>query len=639
MKEATILTRKTDERLDRSFDLEIRAVNEEERSVELAFSSEFPVMRWGCKEILWHDKSAVQLGRLRQAGSLLFAHGRDPNYGVMPVGKITDVRLDEDRIARAKVQFNTDEKSELVWQNVKNGSIRGVSFGYSVSQWKFLDAKTEWNGFKGPAYIGMRWEPYEISLEPTPADPTVGIGRSEPPQIEAEPITEEEKTLDPKEIERMQKEAEDKVRSELSGQAEEAIRKAVETERTRVIEVMAICRDSGLNFEDHKSATVETVRKAAYDALVARSKAPATPPVEVRADESDKFRAAASEALMARAGIEGAEVKADNPFRYMKLLDMARAALEAKDGSRHFDLPPLEVAQRAMFGTSDFPYILANVAKKSLVKAYDLAPSTWQMWCKEVSTSDFKTMYVNSLSEAPDLVQKYPGGAYKMATFSEYQESYAVSTYGREYAMTREMIINDDLGAFNRISKSFGTAAKGLVNSLPYAILVANGNMADGNALFDATYHKNYAPSAGALSVTTLATAFAAFRRQTDASGNRVLNVQPKFLIIPPELEAVAMQLLNSVMDPTLTNSAAVNPYAGRLQIVVDAELTDTNDWFLAANPNQIDTIEVCFLEGFRGPVIESKEDFATDSIKIKVRQDVGAKAIDWRGLYLGHNA
>lgn len=614
-------------RLFRYLPFEARAVDEGERTVELAFSSEYPVRRWGSVEILLHEKEAVSLERLMNAGSLLFAHGRDPNFGVVPVGTIKSVRMDDDRVIRATVQFDTDEKSELIRQKVSSGALRGVSFGYSVEKWRKLEPGEEWRGFKGPAYIGMKWEPYEISLEPIPADPTVGIGRSEPPLIEAENPEEEE-------AERMAKE--EVVEMSIG---EEEVRKAVEAERTRVIEVMSICRDAGLDFDVYKDHSIEDVRKAAYDEMVKRSKAPATPPVEVKADESDKFRSAAIEALLARSGVDGARVAPDNPFRYMKLLDMARAALEAKEGSRYFDLPPLEVAQRAMFGTSDFPYILANVAKKSLMRAYDLAPSTWQVWCNEVTTSDFKTMYVNSLSEAPDLVQKYPGGAYKMATFSEYQESYAVSTYGREFAMTREMIINDDLGAFNRISRSFGTAAKALVNSLPYAILSANGNMADGHPLFDATYHGNYAASAGALSVTTLGTAMAAFRRQTDVSGNRVLNIQPRFLIIPPELEVAAYQLLNSVLDPTLTNASAVNPFTGRLQVVVDAELTDANDWYLAADPNQVDTIEVCFLEGFRGPVIESQQDFATDSIKIKVRQDVGAKAIDWRGLYLGKNA
>ena len=626
----TILTRSSDDKLGRCLELTVRAIDDEQRTVELAFSSEFPVSRWGDKEILWHDKSAVQLGRLRKAGSLLFAHGRDSNYGVMPVGKITEARLDDDRIARAKVQFNTDERSELVWQNIKNGSLKGVSFGYTVSKWMRLREKETWNGFEGPCYIGTKWEPHEISIEPTPADPTVGIGRSEPPLIEAEnPPKEDTERMETTELKAVEIEVEP---------VGDIVQRALAADRARIAEVRAVCDQSGLDFAANMDKPVEEVRKLALDKLAAETKAVKTAHVEVGADETDKFRSAAVDGMAVRCGVEGVKVESGNPFRGMTMLEMARNILE-RDGVNHWGMDRMDIAKRAMFGSSDFPYILANVAKKSLMSAYDLAPSTWQAWCRSTETSDFKTMYVNALSEAPDLLTKLPGGAYKMATFSENRESYAIGTFGREFAMTREMVINDDLGAFNRIARAFGQSAKRKINELPYAILVANGNMADGHALFEATYHKNYAAAAGALSVTSLATAFASFRRQTDLSGEQILNIVPKFLIIPPELEVVARQLINSAMDPVLTNSAAVNPFAGRLQIVVDAELTDATDWFLAADPNQIDTIEVCFLSGARGPVLESMEDWPTDAIRYKVRIDVGAKAIDHRGLYLGHNA
>ncbi len=191
IKEVENLT-KSDEKLFRYLPFEVRGVDDEQRTVELAFSSEEPVRRWGCSEILWHDKSAVSLKRLQMAGSLLFAHGRDPNFGVVPVGPIKSVHMDDDRVIRATVQFDKDERSELLRQKVGSGSLRGVSFGYMVEKWRKIDEGEEWEGFKGPAYIALKWEPYEISLEPTPADPTVGIGRSEPPQIEAEPQVEEE---------------------------------------------------------------------------------------------------------------------------------------------------------------------------------------------------------------------------------------------------------------------------------------------------------------------------------------------------------------------------------------------------------------------------------------------------------------
>ena len=56
--------------------------------------------------------------------------------------------------------------------------------------------------------------------------------------------------------------------------------------------------------------------------------------------------------------------------------------------------------------------------------------------------------------------------------------------------------------------------------------------------------------------------------------------------------------------------------------------------WYLAASPNQIDTIEYAYLEGQQGAYIETRNGFDVDGVEIKCRLDFGAKAIDWRGLY-----
>lgn len=166
---------------ERTINAEIRVIDEESRTMELSFSSEVSVSRWYGTEILSHDKDAVDLKRLKEVGVVLFTHGKDANYGRMPIAKIDDVWLDEaERKLRAKIAFDDDKDSEKVFQKVKKGFIKGVSFGYSVSSWEEVAAgKKSVNGrFTGPASVGIKWEPFEISVEPTPADPTIGIGRS-----------------------------------------------------------------------------------------------------------------------------------------------------------------------------------------------------------------------------------------------------------------------------------------------------------------------------------------------------------------------------------------------------------------------------------------------------------------------------
>lgn len=159
---------------------EIRAIGSNERAFELSFSSETPVERWFGKEILNHDVESIDLQRLKEVGVCLFSHGNDVYYGKMPIASIDRVWLDKnERRLKAQITFDDDANSDKVFQKVNKGLLKGVSFGYTVSVWEELSpGATSSNGrFTGPAYIGMKWEPFEISIEPTPADPNVGVAR------------------------------------------------------------------------------------------------------------------------------------------------------------------------------------------------------------------------------------------------------------------------------------------------------------------------------------------------------------------------------------------------------------------------------------------------------------------------------
>lgn len=149
----------------------------------MSFSSEFAVNRWFGQEVLLHDADCVDFARLLSVGTVLFAHGRDANYSKMPVARIDKAWLDEgQKKGRSLITFDEDEESQRVKAKLNSGSIKGVSFGYDVSSWEEVMAgKKSANGrFTGPAWLALKWEPYEISIEPTPADPNVGVGRSVP---------------------------------------------------------------------------------------------------------------------------------------------------------------------------------------------------------------------------------------------------------------------------------------------------------------------------------------------------------------------------------------------------------------------------------------------------------------------------
>lgn len=162
------------ENLSRTFHgLAIRAVEGEERTFELSFSSEEPYSRWFGMEILDHTDGCVDLDRINSIGCLLYNHNRDK-----VVGKVLKAWKDQNRCS-AKVQFDDDEESDVIYKKVKSGTLKGVSVGYRVDTWEeVMPGKKSADGrFIGPCNIAKRWMPYEISIVSVPADSTVGVGR------------------------------------------------------------------------------------------------------------------------------------------------------------------------------------------------------------------------------------------------------------------------------------------------------------------------------------------------------------------------------------------------------------------------------------------------------------------------------
>ncbi len=164
----------------RTLAISTRAIDEEKRTVELSFSSEEPYTRWWGVEILDHSEGCVDLKRLSEMGCVLFNHNRDK-----VIGKILSCSVENNR-GIAKVQFDEDDESEVIFKKVKGGSLKGVSVGYLVSNWEEVKAnKKSLDGrFTGPCEIAKKWMPYEISIASIPADVTVGVGRSADKQNE-----------------------------------------------------------------------------------------------------------------------------------------------------------------------------------------------------------------------------------------------------------------------------------------------------------------------------------------------------------------------------------------------------------------------------------------------------------------------
>lgn len=606
----------------------IDQVDSDNRTVELSFSSETPYGRWFGDEILCHDEECINLERFSNGlGTVLFNHDRDA-----VVGHIEKVWLEDNR-GKALVRFDTDEQSETIFQKVQSGTLQGVSVGYAIYRYEVLedeDTKSTNGRFNGPAYVVTDWEPLEISIVSVPADATVGVGRSAE-EIHTSIDTQEdntrmdqEKTLEVQEVKSTPVE---------TGLTQADLQKAMEQERKRTSEITALFRDFDVEGADEAivmGVSVDEARAMVMDQLRARNKGVS---VTMGEAESDKFRAAAQDAVLMAAGIPVADAAPGaQELRGHSMVELAREALQREGLKANFG-DNMELARQAINSTSTFPAIMANLANKSVMVGFNEAETTYQIWAGKGSNRDFKEAARVALSEAGNLELVPEGGQFQQDFLGEASARTKVATYGKLFSLTRQAIINDDLGLFSKIATKYGSAAKRLVNKMVYAQLTGNVKMQDNIALFD-TKHGNVAGTGEALSVKAIAKAITAMRRQKGITGDATLNITPKYLVVPPELEMTAYQIVNSTAAVDGVNSGVVNPYKGRFVVVADAELTDPDAWYLVADASQHDTIEVTYLNGVETPRLETRQGFDVDGIEYKVAFDCGVSALDFRGIF-----
>lgn len=604
-------------------------VDTDSRTVELSFSSETPYGRWFGDEILCHDEECINLERFNNGlGTALFNHDRD-----VVVGHVEKAWIENNR-GKALVRFDEDEQSDTIFQKVQSGTLKGVSVGYMINRYEVLedkDTKSTNGRFNGPAYVVTDWEPLEISIVSVPADPTVGVGRSADEIHTSIDTQEEEKSMDEKET--LKTEEVKSTEPVETGITKADLAKAMEQERKRTSEITALFRDFDVEGADEAivmGVSVDEARAMVMDQLRARNKGVT---VTMGEAESDKFRAAAQDAVLMAAGLPVAEpAPGAQELRSHSMVELAREALQRENLKANY-ADNMEMARAAINSTSTFPAIMSNLADKSVMTGFNEAETTFQIWAGKGSNRDFKEAARVALSEAGNLELVPEGGQFPQDVFGEASARTKVATYGKIFSLTRQAIINDDLGLFSKIATKYGSAAKRLVNKMVYAQLTGAVKMQDGVALFD-NKHGNVAGTGEALSVKAIAKAITAMRRQKGITGAANLNITPKYLVVPPELEVTAYQIVNSTATVDGTNSGVVNPYKGRFVVVADAELTDPDAWYLVADASQHDTIEVTYLNGVETPRLETRQGFDVDGIEYKVAFDVGVDAIDFRGLY-----
>jgi phage major head subunit gpT-like protein len=449
-----------------------------------------------------------------------------------------------------------------------------------------------------------------------------------------------------------------------AGASAEEIRTAAETavraERNRTATIRSLAEKAGARElgETHagQDTSVEAFRSLLLDHLVteegARGLQTSHIPARVGESDQEKRAAAIETALLHRHAPDRYELTNEaRNFRGMSLLEIARDVLEARGistrGVAKMELARMALEQRSggLMATGDFPLILANVVNKTLRAGYAVMPQTFRPLIRTASVPDFKPVSRVQLGEAPQFEKVNEHGEFKRGSMKEGAESYAVATYGKVVGITRQVIINDDLNAFSRIPASFGVQAAQLESDLVWGIILVNAAMGDGVALFHAT-HKNLAASGGAISVSTVSDGRTAMAKQTGLDGKTVLGLMPSYMVVPVALQTVAEQFRGQIYPAK--NVDAVPDSLKTLGIIAEPRLDSgvhnagigidvagsATAWYLAGNPGIVDLIELAYLDGNEGVYTETRTGFDVDGVEVKVRMDVGAKALDWRNVY-----
>lgn len=360
------------------------------------------------------------------------------------------------------------------------------------------------------------------------------------------------------------------------------------------------------------------------------------PRIEVGRDAGEARIEGMAQALASRIGAEKRDPS--NEYNGGTLSDFAREILAAS-GVSVKGLSRDGIARKVLAAhtSSDFPLLLSNTAGKVLRTAYENYPNTFIQWCDIGSVSDFKAHPRIQLGSFNSLETIPEGAEYKYGTIGEESETMTAATKGKALKLTRQMVVNDDLGVFARQAQMLGRAAARTVNADAYGVLTSNPTMSDGTVLFHSD-HNNVSASGAAPSVATIAAGRAAMRKQKDVNDRDFLNIMPRFLLAPVAIEDTVWAVLNSTADPASTNSRKRNYVAdvANLVLVTDPVL-DENDaaqWYMIADPMDAPAVEVAFLDGNRTPFIDDDVEFSSDSLLFKVRLDYGVAAIDWRAAY-----
>lgn len=430
----------------------------------------------------------------------------------------------------------------------------------------------------------------------------------------------------------------------------DSAQRAMHAERSRIQTITNMCRDFQIDPASYiqNGSTEDQVREAILNSL-RTSGAPLSTGVNVVGAAEDKYRAAAADALLMRGGVN-VETPADGArdFMGMSLRDMAIECLSQEGSAEGLNRRSAEelysMLQRGFYNpTAAFPAILDQTIEKAYKEGHKKAAVTFDKFTKKGSLKDFKkhdNYYV--AGPAGEFLEVPEGGELKHDVFGDEKlPTRQLKTYGRQFTLTRQAFINDDIGLVTSVPSKYAAAARKTINGQVFDILLVNPKIYDGAELFGSA-HKNLLASGTGITQDAVQTMIMALGNQKDQFGQSII-IRPATIVCASGMEFEIYTLFNSPTINTSDNTQAVNPlfqYKDAIEVISDPTINakcgglgKTMPWFMFGNSADVDGIEVDYLNGQEIPNIRRMEQAGQLGFVWDIYLDWGISVMDYRGM------
>lgn len=355
--------------------------------------------------------------------------------------------------------------------------------------------------------------------------------------------------------------------------------------------------------------------------------------VDVLRDERDTQRVGMEAALVAQLSMTAPTDERARAYMDMSLVDMAAACIGHR-GSRRTVADRERILMAGTHTTSDFPHILENALNKMLLARYRDATPTYRRISRRVSFADFRPHPMTRAGDFPAMKEIAESGEIQYGTFGESREVVAVKSYAIAVRLSRQMLVNDELGAIAQVIADQGRSVARFEDKTFYT-MVLSGSNADGPTLAETsrqvfnTTDLSKSSAATIIDVANLAAGRASLRKRQSIDGSP-LNIDASILLVGPDRETQGQQIVAPIQAAQAGN---VNPFSGTLSIVVTPHIA-TYAWYLFADPADVPCFIHGFLSGYEAPRMRTDEPFGQQGMAFSLEHDFGVGAIDHRGGY-----